>query len=66
MCLAGGGETSTRLWIVSEFLPLGAPGGYGNSQISARGFRHLAGDAGLVSGDEVIAFSDTHLLASGS
>src|SRR6185369_9002533 len=59
--LAGGGERTARLWIVSEFLPLGAPGGNRGLQVRLSGRGHLAGNTGLVSGNEVIALRDTDL-----
>ena len=61
---AGSGESSACLWIVSQFLPLGAPGDDGSFQVRARLFRHFAGDTRFVSSNEVIALGDTDLIPS--
>src|SRR5690242_2473239 len=61
--LAGGGECTARLRIVSELFPLGAPGRYRRLQICLSSRWDLARDAGLVSVDEVVAFSDPDRLS---
>src|SRR6185369_1220090 len=63
LALAGIGECAPSLWVFSHFLPVAAQGCYRSPHVRASGFvRNLAGYATLVSGDEVVALSDTNLL----
>jgi hypothetical protein len=63
LSLTSSSERSARLRIVGKLLPLGAPGGYRVSQLRARSFRYLAGNAILISGDKVVALSNANRLA---
>src|SRR5260370_13139235 len=51
-------------WVLSQFLPGGAPLIDGALVLGPRGFRDLAGNAGVVLGDEIIAFRDANLVTA--
>ena len=63
--LASGGESSTRLWIVRQLLPLCAPGIDRGAILSPHSFRNFSRNAVIVRRQEGVALSDTDRVGGG-
>ena len=61
LSLANGYERSPCLWVVSELLPVCAPGIDYVPELGPISFGNLGGNAILVGGDKAVAFSDANL-----